>query len=443
MDFLGFALADQIISALTYIKSILVRPSSAVRKYQNQTVDPPTAGKDLQVDFILTGYYLKEADIIRLNVELVNTKSNEMVWRESIEVKYENAFKLQDIVSQKVAHGLEIQFSKDERGRIQTNIPENPLAYEYYLRSVSYPHTNEGDKLAIEMLRKAIGLDNKYAPAHAELGSRLRSYGTFALQGAEAYKEAEESYLKALSLNNELLSALGGLANLYADIGKTEKALDYAKQMLAINPNHALAHYSLSYLFRYVGMLEESKKEAEEAFTLDPQNPKFRSAGYTYFYLGNYEKAIQIFELDKGSVMAIAWKGFALYLMGQKKESLKYLNQAIVLEPEGHFGYHFKAIKAAIQSKKEEGLLNAKMLEDTNPYDAEVWYNIANTYALLGDKESCVRALKRTIEGGFFCYSYMINDPLLKPLTDAPDVKELLELAKSKHETFRDKYLKS
>jgi tetratricopeptide (TPR) repeat protein len=418
-----------------------VRPSSAVRKYQNQSIDAPTAGKDLQVDFILTGYYLKEADTVRLNVELVNTQSNEMVWRESIEVKYENAFKLQDIVSEKVIDGLEIQFSKDEHGRIQTNIPENPLAYEYYLRSVSYPHTNEGDKLAIEMLRKAIGLDKSYAPAYAELGYRLRSFGTYALQGAEAYKEPEESYLRALSLNKELLGALGGLANLYTDIGKTEKALDYAKRMLAINPNHALAHYSLSYLFRYAGMLEESAKEAEEALALDSHYPHFRSAGYTYFYMGNYEKALEIFEYDKGSVMYIAWKGFALFLMGKKKEAIKLFDKAISLEPEGHFGLHFGAIKNAVLGNVEEGLSLARKWEQTDPYDGEVWYNIANTYALLGNKKGCVRTLKRTIEGGFFCYPYMIKDPLLKTMRGEPDIKGLLELAKSKHESFKEKYL--
>jgi eukaryotic-like serine/threonine-protein kinase len=442
-EFLGFALADQIITALTYIKNILVRPSSAVRKYQNQTVDAPTAGKDLHVDFILTGYYLKEDDIVRLNVELVNTQTNDMVWRESVEVKYENAFKLQDIVSKKVIHGLKVQFSNAERGRIQTDIPGNPLAYEYYLRSISYQHTNDGDKLAIEMLRKTIVLDPGYAPAHAELGSRLRSFGTFALQGMEASKEAEASYLKALSLNSELLGALGGLANLYTDIGKTEEALDYARRMLNINPNHALAHFSLSYLFRYVGMLGESKKEAEEAFALDPHNAKFRSAGYTYFYLGNYEKAIEIFELDKESVMAIAWKGFALFLMGKKKEAMKLFDTAISLEPEGHFGLHFGAIKNAELGKVEKGLSLVRKLEETDPYDSELLYNIANTYAFLGDKEGCVRALKRTIEGGFINYHYMTNDPLLKPMMGEPEVKQLLELAKSKHESFKEKYIKN
>ena len=58
-DFLGFALADQIIGSLSYLKNILVRPSSSIRKYQNQTLDPQTIGADLKVNIILTGNYFK------------------------------------------------------------------------------------------------------------------------------------------------------------------------------------------------------------------------------------------------------------------------------------------------------------------------------------------------------------------------------------------------
>jgi serine/threonine protein kinase len=145
---------------------------------------------------------------------------------------------------------------------------------------------------------------------------------------------------------------------------------------------------------------------------------------------------------EKGSVMEIAWRGFGLLLIGKKKEAIKLFDQAISLEPEGHFGLHFGAIKEAELGNVKKGLSLVRKWEQTNPYDGEVWYNIANTYAFLGNKEGCVRALKRTIEGGFFCYPYMIKDPLLKPMIEEPEVKELLGLARSKHESFKQKYLK-
>ncbi len=83
-DFLGFALADQIIGNLSYVRTLIVRPASAVRKYQTQSVEPAVAGHDLDVDLVLTGNYLKEADIIRLSLELVDLKSNAILWRGSL-----------------------------------------------------------------------------------------------------------------------------------------------------------------------------------------------------------------------------------------------------------------------------------------------------------------------------------------------------------------------
>ena len=67
-DYLGFAMADQIIGSLVYLNHITVRPSSSVRQFENTTVNPTDVGKDLNVDYILSGNYLKEKDSIRLTI---------------------------------------------------------------------------------------------------------------------------------------------------------------------------------------------------------------------------------------------------------------------------------------------------------------------------------------------------------------------------------------
>jgi len=92
----------------------------------------------------------------------------------------------------------------------------------------------------------------------------------------------------------------------------------------------------------------------------------------------------------------------AFLLMGKKIEAIKLFDQAISLESGWQFGLHVGAIKEAELGNIEKGLRLARKWETTNPYDSEVWYKIANTYALRGEKERCMRALKRTIEEGFF-----------------------------------------
>ena len=116
-DYLGFAIADQIIGGLVYLQNITVRPSSSIRKYGKQLTGPIEVGDELQ-----------------------------------------------DIVTQKVVEGMDVQFSQKEMNNIGKDIPDNPLAYEYYLRSISYQHTIDGDQLAIEMLKKSIEVDSSSAP---------------------------------------------------------------------------------------------------------------------------------------------------------------------------------------------------------------------------------------------------------------------------------------
>ena len=148
-DYLGFAMADQIIGGLIYLNNIAVRPSASIRKYEQQAIDPKKVGEELQVDYVLIGNYLKEGDKIRLTVELIHVQSNKIIWRKPIEVDFQSAFELQDIVAQEVIQGMNVQFTQKELSRIQNNIPHDPLAYEYFLRSISYEYTNEGDLLAI------------------------------------------------------------------------------------------------------------------------------------------------------------------------------------------------------------------------------------------------------------------------------------------------------
>jgi len=196
-DYLGFALADQIIGDLRYFKSIVVRPSSSIRKYDKQNVDSKTVGHELKVGYVLNGNYLIENDSIRLNIELIDIRNNEMIWREPIKVDFQNAFELQDIVAKKVVHGMNIQFSENEINSIGKNIPKDPLAYEFYLKSLSYLYSEKDHKMAIEMLNRSIELDSNYAPAYSELGLRIHRMIIYGDGNLEGLKRSEKLYLKA------------------------------------------------------------------------------------------------------------------------------------------------------------------------------------------------------------------------------------------------------
>jgi tetratricopeptide (TPR) repeat protein len=343
-------------------------------------------------------------------------------------------------VSEKVVNGLEIQFSQDERDRMRTDIPKNPLSYEYYLRSLAYSYTVEGDRLAVAMLEKSIQLDSTFAPAFAELGNRHNRLGQTSFSTAEHKIESEKAFLKALSLNDELPGAIVGLAFHYTDIGKTEKAVELTQRALKIHPNDALAHYRLSYTYRYAGMLKESEQEFEKALALDPKNPRFTSGGLTYLYLGNYEKALQTLELDRKSALSLWAKGEIFLRMGHRKQAVEYFDRVLGIKGEEISALDASIKKAYILHNKTYALSQLQEFERANPQDGEGWILIAQNYALLGDADGCIRTLKKTIELGFFNYPFMLKDSFLDPARDHPEFQRVLVLAKKKHEAFKNKY---
>ena len=438
-DYLGFALADQIIGSLVYLNKITVRPSSSIRKYENQTIDPAVVGKALNVDYILVGNYLNEDNRIRLNIELINLKTNEIIWREPVEVKFESAFKLQDIVTKKVVRGLELQFSDKEINRINKDIPTNSLAYDYYLRAISYPRSNKGDELGIEMIHKSLELDSLYAPSYSHLGDRLHTLANYGLLNPEITLKAEHYLKKALSLNPELYSAMGNLVFIYTETDRIEEAVKLTRKMIEISPNNADAHFSLSYIYRYAGMNEEAVLETDKALLIDGKNPRYRSSMLTYYNAKKYEKALSVFENFPKTEFTIYHYGNTLFHMGKQKESIDYFKKAFELNPDGLMGQLCSILLNTIEGKRNDALLQLKKLEDYNLKDAEPYYYFAESYALLNDIESTIRCLKRAIDGGFFNYPLMTHDIYFDNIRENSEFKKMLELAKIKHLEFKKK----
>lgn len=442
-DYLGFAMADQIIGGLIYLNNITVRPSASVRQYEQQSIDPKKVGEDLQVDYVLIGNYLMEASTIRLNVELISVHSNKILWRAPIEVDFRSAFELQDIVAQEVIEGMNVQFTQKELNRIRKDIPRDPLAYEYYLRSISYEHTNEGDKLALALLEKSIELDSTYAPAYNQLGDRLRKLAIYGLLGPEASLRSEKAFLKALSLNSEHIGALSNLAMTYTETDRILEAVELSRQILEVKPNSAEAHFSLGYIYRYSGMNDEAIREMEKAIALDPKDQSFRSINMTYLFSGKYENAIEAGRLFDESSYIIMIEGLALSKLGRKMEAIACFDRVIELDPDSRQAIVSKGTKAFLEGNFEEGLSHSRNYEQHQSADGEAWYFNCFLYGMMGDTDGCTRCLDKAIDEGFFNYPLMSTDSYLDSVREDPEFQKVLQKAKEKHLAFKERFFLS
>ncbi len=439
-DYLGFALANQIIGDLVYLDKFTIRPAGSIRKYVEQTIDPLLIGKELKVDYVLNGNYLKENNIIRLNVELVSITDNEIIWRETIEVEYSNTFALQDLVASKVATGLNASFTSKGINRKYRDTPNSALAYEYYLRGISYPFSNKGHQMAVEMLEKSIQLDANFAPSYAHLGNHKRLLEQHGRVVPEEPVDTEWYYKKALELNPELLEALSNLSGFYTETNRIEEALIITRKMIKINPNSAGSHFSLGYIYRYAGMLDEAISEMETALAISPNNTRFRSIISTYVSAGEYQLALSKIHLDKGDY-GIGYSGIIAFELENEELALQYFNQVLEIDSEGIWGLIAQVYIAVIQGDNQTGLLALNRMIDTDIEDAENTYYFADFYALLGEKDKSIQMLDKAVSTGYFNYPHMLRNSAFDFMLEDARFIRILDKAKKRHEAFRVKFL--
>jgi len=439
-DYLSFALASQIIGDLSYLEKFYLSPAGSISKYANQVIDPIAIGQELKVDYVISGNYLVESNTIRLNIELIEVNSNHLVWREAMQVDYADTFALQDMVAKKVAKGLGVGFRHNFTDQQRRDIPSSALAFEYYLRGISYPQSNDGHKMAVEMLRKSIDLDPEYAPSYAHLGFHrrlLEQHGRIISAGLET---AEWYYLKALELNPALLEALSNLSGLYVETNRTEEALLIARKMLDINPNDASTHFALSYIYRYAGMLDESIEEAETALAISPDNSRFRSIVAVYVSAGRYEDALEKVYLDNGDY-GTGYSGMIAFKQGKLSLASKLFKQVIKIDQNGIWGLIAKFYLAVIQGQPEVGLEVLSKIADGDIVDGENMYYLAEFYALLKEKEESLNMLEQAINSGYFNYPYISTNSSFEFLQDESRYIEALNKARQRHEAFRANFL--
>lgn len=440
-DFLGFSLADVLITKLAYVSSLSVRPSAAIEKYRGMAIDLQKVAADLNVDSILTGSFIRDGDNLRITYQIVDAKSEKILGQGVIDLKYDNLLTVQDKVSSQVISELQLSLSPSEAEGLKSENAVKPLAYEYFLQGLDF-HGLHKFPLAIKMLEKSTEIDPNYAPAWAYLGASYTSDAAFELGGREQYRRAQAAYERALAIRPNLLDAQMFLANLLVDTGKVEQAVPLLRDALRTNGNSAPAHWELGYAYRFAGMLNESVAECERARQLGLVKAN-GSVLNTYLYLGQYQKFLESLPPDDSS-FTLFYRGFGEFHEKKFDQASKDFDRAYQ-DPTLYSGIG-KALSDSIHQRKAEGLglLNGleRQIRERGVGDPEATYKIAEAYAVLGDKISADRALRTSVESGFFSYPYLSWDPLLKDLRNEPEFDEILQKARQRHEAFKRAFFK-
>jgi len=439
-DFLGYSLADAVITKLGYVQALRVRPSYAVAKYRNMTIEIPKVAADLNVDTLLMGNYIRDGNDLRITCQLVDTGSDTILWKGAFDLKYENLLTVHDRVAQEIIKGMAVKLSPFEAEQLKPDEPVSPEAYEYYLRGVDL-YSRNMFTLAVKMLEKSAQIEPTYALTWAYLGRSYNASASFEFGGREHYQKAQAAFENALALQPALIDARIYLANFFTDTGRVEQAVPVLREALKTNADHAEVHWELGYAYRYAGMLPESVAECERARELDPLVKLNSSALNAYLYLGEYDKFLESLPKNNDTAFISFYRGFAEYHQKRWPDAARDFERAFEIDPTLLQAQVGKALSLGIANQSAKGLQILHDAEDKikerGVGDSEAIYKIAQAYAVLGDPASAIRVLAISIEKGFFAFPYFSRDPLLARLHNERDFSRLIDKARTRHEAFR------
>lgn len=182
-DYLGLGMADAVVTRLTAIPRITVRPTSAVVKYLKSNPDPMAVGRELNVDAVLVGQIQEHEKRIRVTVSLFCLPDGWALWAEKFDDNFTNIFAVQDAISEKIADSLALKVTEEERQHLTKRSTENTEAYQLYLQG-QYLATKRFGNRATKLLSTIS------RPSQRILTTRRRTLPWHTLQSCKPAKEA-------------------------------------------------------------------------------------------------------------------------------------------------------------------------------------------------------------------------------------------------------------
>ncbi len=428
VEFLRFALADEISNALTYTRTLDVRPSSVTRKYVAADVDPEKAGRELHVATVITGHFLKQGDNLMVTLEAIDVQKDRVLWQTNLTAPAQDLIALQNQMTAQMRQTL-LPALGAAGGTIEAGTrPKDPEAYDLYLHSLALPHDPAANKDAIAVLEHVVQADPNYAPAWEQLGLRYYYDSTYSDGGEAMFQRSNQAYEHALQLDPNRIFAVGQLITNRVERGELAKAFQSAQELVKSRPESAQAHFVMAYVYRYAGMLEQSTKECDTALALDPGNYIYRSCAWAFLELGKTERAADFIRLDAGS----EWAAYITPSLLLREGKLAETKEAIKQMPAAS-RYHRDLWEACVlhhQPLELDHAAHEAIINLPVEPDPEVLYYEGSLLGYCGKNQAALLLLQAAIERNFCAYSNLQHDPLLEKLRADPGFSKLLASAK-------------
>jgi len=413
-EYFSDGLTEEIISDLSKIQSIRVISRTTAMMLKGTRKSMKTIGREMDVQYVLEGSVRKVGNNLRITAQLIDAASDAHLWAEKYSGTLEDVFDIQETVSRSIVEALKLKLSPEENQRMSERPIKNVPAYELYLKANAeiFKFNEEAIDRAIRYLQNALDIIGDNALLHSGMALAYFNLVNIGAKHEEYLEKAEEYVKKALAMDPEFPKAHVVLGWIYC-LGEPLKSVFHLKKALAFTPDDSMALVILAVNYMAMGQISAAELISERVLQIDPLDyPPNYVQGALHYYSGNYDKSLKawkrLYEMYPESAYS-KWS-YALILTYNNRydEAFSIINQSAKTDPDNVLTKLGLMLKYGLRGEKEKAF--QEMTQDfqkTCQHDYSYSHHLAGVFALLGEKKEALNWLESAVNSG------LVNFPLL------------------------------
>lgn len=450
---LGVGIADTIITKVSQIERLIVRPTSAVQKYAATEMDSIEAARELGVDAVVEGSVQRAGERLRVSANLRRTSDGASLWAESFDMRSADIFAIQDEVSRKVLTNLRVKLNPTEVAKLARQFTTNADAYEFYVRGMQkYEQRRAANRReaiyeAIELLKQAVVLDPNYALAHAQLANCYAYLAVYLeTENPVLVGKAKQEIRTAETLDPNLAETHLARHELYYSVYENFQNDEALRELLrAQELNPSVGHIQMAHLAAHLGLSELAMRAAQRAMEIDPTSDATRDILIVCDeMLGKYPEAIAASErYFPDYINAPGSRPINSYLWERRFDEVEKIIDAkiarISKSSSPGLAHSERALLWMMQGKTKEAMAEIPVIiEKVKPGRAfhHVAHNLAAIYALDGKAGDSVEWLKKAADTGLPSYPMFVRDPNFDRIRNDPGFVRFMTDLKVRWENY-------
>jgi tetratricopeptide (TPR) repeat protein/TolB-like protein len=410
--------------------------SPKVAAAQESSEAPPKMLGDVPIDYVLRWSIQDDGEGLRLNVALLFAGSDVVAWSHTYRCRPKDFRELPTYAADQIVQCLWLKvFSSPTAGPVAGHY-EKPGSREAYLKGRYFwnQRSEEGLRKAIRCFESAIGEDPEFALPYSGLADSLTLLSFYEIVSpSEVMPAARRAAQKAIELDPNLAEAHASLADVFLHFDRDWQAADREyRRSIQCNPDYALGYHWYANLLSARGQHEAAHMAIMHALEINPVSIiTLVWAGVTSHLAHQFDEAIRHYqsalELDPQFIWAHMYMAQALEQKGNFKEALREFETTIKLAGGNNCVKAMKAHAHAVAGDKSSAREILDELKSAPSQRCMPSYDIAATYAALGDSRQMVSWLNRACSERNMKLFTLTQDPRFDPLRRCSEFKEIVE----------------